>query len=154
MPKNDQTADILRGWPGDGALDQAWAIKSGSTLVNGDVVEIQTDGTVDKVANASEKFAVGLVVRGNGDTSGATFGNSSSNSGKAVVLWSNYVVRIKQANWNGTAPTLGAAVSAGGSGTGSTGCFRTASAGPGIGFVAAITPASTQNDATYTLVIR
>lgn len=150
MPKNDQTADILRGWPGDGALDQAWPIKAGSTVSNGDVVELQADGTIDKVANASEKFAVGLVVRGNGDLSGG----SSTASGKAVVLWGNYVVRIKQANWNGTAPTLGAAVSAGGSGSGATGCFRTASAAPGIGFCVGITPASSQNDATYTLVIR
>ena len=68
--KLEYTAQVLRGWPADGARERAELIKQGSTLVNGDVVEAQADGTVDKVS-ASVNKRVGLVVRGNGDSSSA-----------------------------------------------------------------------------------
>lgn len=68
--KLEYTAQVLRGWPADGARERAELIKQGTLLVNGDVVEPQSDGTVAKVsASASRK--VGLVVRGNGDSSSA-----------------------------------------------------------------------------------
>ena len=60
-------AEILRGWPADGARDRNELIKQGSALVNGDVVEPQIDGTVDKVG-ATKTRKAGLVIRGNGDS--------------------------------------------------------------------------------------
>lgn len=74
--KLEYTAQILRGWPADGARERAELVKQGSLLVNGDVVEMQPDGTVDKVsATASRK--VGLVVRGNGDSSSGLNANGT-----------------------------------------------------------------------------
>ena len=72
--KLEYTAQVLRGWPADGAREKAELIKQGSVLVNGDVVEMQIDGTVDKVSVTANK-RVGLVIRGNGDSSSAA--NSS-----------------------------------------------------------------------------
>ena len=66
--KLEYTAQVLRGWPADGARERAELVKQGSLLVNGDVVEMQSDGTVDKVS-ASVNKRVGLVVRGNADSS-------------------------------------------------------------------------------------
>ena len=80
------TAEIVRGWPADGARERAETIKAATTLVNGDVVEPQADGTVAKVGATATKKA-GLVVRGNGDS------DSAKNSNKAVVLWGNYIVK-------------------------------------------------------------
>ena len=83
--KMEYTAMVRRGWPNEGALDRAEPIKAGATLVNGDWVAKQADGTVDKSAAASSN-AVGLVVSGNGDAA------SAKNSNKAVVLWSSFIV--------------------------------------------------------------
>lgn len=74
--KLEYTAQILRGWPADGARERAELVKQGSLLVNGDVVEMQPDGTVDKVS-ASVSKRVGLVVRGNGDSSSGLNANGS-----------------------------------------------------------------------------
>jgi hypothetical protein len=70
----EYTAQVLRGWPAEGAREKSELIKQGSTLVNGDIVEMQVDGTVDKVSATANK-RVGLVIRGNGDSSSAA--NSS-----------------------------------------------------------------------------
>ncbi|MGN6514652.1 MAG: hypothetical protein ACTHLR_02290 [Rhizomicrobium sp.] len=93
----ERLAEIVRGWPYDGALDRSEPIKSGSTLQNGDWVIKQADGTVDKVgANLPANIALaGLVVVGNGDSS------SASNAGEAVVLWKNFIAKI--ANYDATA---------------------------------------------------
>jgi hypothetical protein len=72
--KMDYTAMVLRGWPADGAREKAELIKQGSTLINGDVVEMQVDGSVDKVSATANK-RVGLVIRGNGDSSSALNAN-------------------------------------------------------------------------------
>jgi len=87
--KMERRASVVRGWPYDGALDRAEVIKTGSTLLAGDFVAKQSDGTVDKSAalSATNK-SVGLVVQGNGDSTSAT------NSGKAVVLWSGFIVEL------------------------------------------------------------
>jgi hypothetical protein len=95
--KMEYTAMIRRGWPNEGALDRAEPIKAGATLVNGDWVAKQADGTVDKSAAAASN-AVGLVVSGNGDSpnftvNGIATGNSVVNSKKAVVLWSGFIVQ-------------------------------------------------------------
>lgn len=66
----EYTAEVLRGWPADGARERLEIVKQGVTLVNGDVVSMQTDGTIDKVS-ATKSKRVGLVVRGNGDSSSA-----------------------------------------------------------------------------------
>lgn len=68
--KLEYTAQILRGWPNDGSRERSEMIKQGTVLVNGDVVEVQSDGTVAPVSSSVTKRA-GLVVRGNGDSSSA-----------------------------------------------------------------------------------
>ena len=72
--KLEYTAQVLRGWPADGAREKAELILQGGVLVNGDVVEMQVDGTVNKVSATANK-RVGLVIRGNGDSASAS--NSS-----------------------------------------------------------------------------
>lgn len=85
--KMDYNAEIVRGWPYDGSLDRNETIKAGVTLYNGDWVQKQTDGSVDKSGAAAAAF-VGLVVQGNGDSASAV------NSKKAVVLWGNFLAKI------------------------------------------------------------
>lgn len=98
--KMERNAEILRGWPNEGALETLEVIKSAVTLNNGDIVEKQTDGTVDKVGGTARQY-VGLVVVGNGDSS------SVIAAGKCLVIWGNMVVKIKAALVNGT-PAVGA----------------------------------------------
>lgn len=74
MAKMEYTAEIIRGWPNDGAREKPELVKQGVSLVNGDVVEMQVDGTVDKVSSTKSK-KVGLVIRGNGDSSSAANAN-------------------------------------------------------------------------------
>lgn len=85
--KMERVAEVIRGWPYDGSLDRFEPIKSGSTLVNGDWVVKQSDNTVDK-AGATASAAAGLVVVGNGDSGSAAY------TGKAVVLWGNFIASI------------------------------------------------------------
>lgn len=66
--KLEYTSQILRGWPADGSLENSELVASGSTLVNGDLVEMQATGTVAKTGLTNTRRA-GLVVRGNGDSS-------------------------------------------------------------------------------------
>jgi hypothetical protein len=86
--KMEYNVQIERGWPYDGALDRAEVIKSGVTLSNGDWVEKQSDNTVD-LTSSTETNAAGLVIRGNGDS------GSGAYTGKATVLWGNFIVRAK-----------------------------------------------------------
>lgn len=83
----ERVAEVVRGWPYDGSLDRYEAIKTGSTLVNGDWVQKQSDNTVDK-AGATATNAVGLVIVGNGDSGSAAY------AGKAVVLWGNFIANV------------------------------------------------------------
>lgn len=92
--KMDYSAEIIRGWPYDGALDRNEPIKAGSTLFNGDWVMKQSDGTVDKVSTTTTA-AAGLVIQGNGDSATAV------NSKRAVVLWGNFLAKIS--NFDATA---------------------------------------------------
>ena len=66
----EYTAEILRGWPADGARERVEIVSQGATLVNGDVVCMQADGTVNKVGSTKTKRC-GLVIRGNGDSASA-----------------------------------------------------------------------------------
>jgi hypothetical protein len=142
--KMEYTAEVLRGWPGEGALERAEVIKTGSTLVNGDIVEKQADGTVDKISTTETGYC-GLVVRGNGDA------QSSVNSNKALVLWGNYIVRIKAAQVVGTV-TPGVAVAGGGAGA--AGKFRQATGAPIVGFCLFVQAATATEDAHYVIMVR
>lgn len=95
--KMERNAEIIRGWPFDGSLDRAEVIKAGSTLVNGDWVQMQSDNTVDKTTAGAANF-VGLVVVGNGDS------DSALNSNKAVVLWGNFIAKISNYTAGAWAP--------------------------------------------------
>lgn len=96
--KMEYTAEILRGWPADGARERQELIKQGSVLVNGDVVEMQADGTVDKVGATASK-RVGLVIRGNGDSGSSANANGvfmTPQPSKTVTAmsWSSGVVTV------------------------------------------------------------
>ena len=86
--KMEYNAQILRGWPYEGALDRAEPIKAGVTLVNGDWVQKQADNTIDKVS-ATKTANAGLVIRGNGDSTSGVVSN------QATVIWGNFIARIK-----------------------------------------------------------
>jgi hypothetical protein len=140
--KMEYTAEVLRGWPGEGAQERLETVKSGSTLVNGDIVEMQSDGTVDKVSG-TENFASGLVIRGNGDSTSVVA------SGKCLVLWGNYVVRIKSSNVTG-------AVVVGSSVTGKSGKFALPASGiiNQMGFCVKVQAATSTEDAHFVIVVR
>ena len=77
-------AEILRGWPADGARERLELIKPGQTaLKNGDWVMTQADGTV-AISDGTKRKRCGLVVRADGDNQlvigGLSFKNSSGNS--------------------------------------------------------------------------
>lgn len=96
--KMEWTAEILRGWPADGARERLELVKQGSTLVNGDIVEMQADGTVDK-SSATASNKVGLVIRGNGDSNSALNSNGvfmTPQPAKTVtsMTWSGGVVTV------------------------------------------------------------
>lgn len=94
----EYTAEILRGWPADGARERQELIKQGSVLVNGDVVEMQPDGTVDK-SSASVSKRVGLVIRGNGDSAAGLNANgvfTTPQPAKTItaMAWAGGVVTV------------------------------------------------------------
>lgn len=90
--KMEYTAEILRGWPADGARERTEIVTQGVTLVNGDVVSMQADGTVNKVG-ATKSKRVGLVIRGNGD--------SASNANANGRLMTPQPVTSITATWAG-----------------------------------------------------
>lgn len=143
----EYTAEILRGWPNEGALERVETVKTASTLVNGDVVEMQSDGTVDKVS-ATKNFAVGIVIRGNGDSASVVAAGN-----KCLVLWSNYVVRIKAANVVG-AVVVGSPVTGGGGGA--VGKFQLASSVTDnvVGFCVKVQAATTTDSAHFVIAVR
>jgi hypothetical protein len=88
----ERNAEIIRGWPYDGARDRAETISSGATLQNGNWVQKQSDGTVMSGGTAANN--VGLVFEGNGDSA------SAANANMALVLWGNFIAKI--ANYDNT----------------------------------------------------
>jgi hypothetical protein len=76
VPLGEYTAQILRGWPEGGARDRTELVQQGAVLVNGSVVAMQSDGTVN-LSGASTSKRVGLVIRGNGDSSSAANSNGT-----------------------------------------------------------------------------
>lgn len=93
--KMERVANIIRGWPYDGALDRAEPIKPAVTLANGDWVEKQSDNTVDKTT-ATLTARAGLVMVGNGDSGSAAY------TGKAVVVWGNFIAQVSNYDVAGT----------------------------------------------------
>lgn len=100
MPFMEYTAEILRGWPADGARERTELVKAGVALVNGDFVEIQADGTVDKVSATKTKRA-GLVIRGN--TPATSGGNAN---GLTMTPAPTKAVAIGAATSSGTVATI------------------------------------------------
>jgi hypothetical protein len=85
----ERNAEVLRGWPYDGSLDMVEPIASGSTFSNGDWVAPGSGGVTQAAPTGAGVATAGLVIQGNGDS------GSSAYSGKAVVLWGNFIARIK-----------------------------------------------------------
>ncbi len=83
----ERVAEVVRGWPYDGSLDRVEPIKTSVTLVNGDWVAKEAGNVIDKTG-ATPTSSAGLVIVGNGDSS------SASTSGKAVVLWGNFIAKV------------------------------------------------------------
>jgi len=105
MPLMEWNAEVIRGWPNDGAKDRYETIAASTTLANGNWVIVNSSGFVTLSSSTSTR-AAGLVVRGNQDPGygvPATFGTatvvqeSGANINKAVVLWGNFVVRMQAA---------------------------------------------------------
>ncbi len=137
--KMEHTVEILRGWPYDGARERMEPIKAGVSLKNGDVVAKQADGTVDKVGATASAY-VGLVISGNGDSA------SMSNTGKALVLWGNYIARVGSAAYAAGAWAPGVGVTAKG------GVYALAAAGdPVVGFVLEVTANDANNSASIVI---
>ena len=67
----DSRAEVIRGWPNDGARERNEVVTVGASLQAGDLVEKQLDGTVNK-CSATKTKRVGLVVRGNFDDASAS----------------------------------------------------------------------------------
>lgn len=113
--KMEYPAEFLRGWPVDGGLELDYPIATGQTLSAGDLVKTVIEGGVIKVTKtvtADSALAIGhgagIVVRGNGDD------KSAAASGKAIVLWGDYIVKTQKV---ADAVVAGDAVIAGGNAT-------------------------------------
>jgi len=105
--KMEYTAEIIRGWPNDGALDTHEPVTATKTLYNGDWVAKESDGTVD-ISGASASNRVGLVIRGNGDSPSAVAAGN-----RAVVLWSNFIVKVSNYTAGAYAPGSNVTVESG-----------------------------------------
>lgn len=94
---NNYRAEVKRGWPMDGSLDRVETVyKNGSvvaSLQNGDWVSKRSDGTVG-LAVTAKSAAAGLVVAGNADSA------SSAYTGKATVLWGNFIAEVQYGSAN------------------------------------------------------
>jgi hypothetical protein len=84
----DYNANVIRGWPNEGALDRDERITNAVSLSNGDWVTKASDNTVGLVG-ATKTANAGLVIRGNADS------GSGAYTGKATVLWGNFIAQIK-----------------------------------------------------------
>lgn len=103
----DSVAQVLRGWPYDGARDSNEQIQQGAVLKNGDVVTAQLDGTVNKVGATSVGMA-GLVVRGNGDASSnagsiARFMTPQPAYATTAIAWASGYVTVTTGSAHGYA---------------------------------------------------
>lgn len=88
-------AEFLRGWQ-EGARERNELVKAGVTLFNGDLVEMQADGTV-ALTGSTKTARAGIVVRGNGDSQSA--GNSQGFLPATVNV-------ISSLTWSGSVATV------------------------------------------------
>lgn len=139
--KMEYNVQVIRGWPFDGSLDRYENIKAGTTLANGHWVVKQTDNTVDKAGTAEANVAFGLVIRGNGDS------GSAANTGKAVVLWGNFIAQIKNLK-AGVTFTPGVAVTIKRDSTNDNYVDLIAGSGRVVGYVLDVIAASSTQDAS------
>lgn len=103
--------DVLRGWPREGAIDETFAAKVTAgvpvQLAPGTVVEVQSDGSVDKATTPNMSSADGkatwVVVETNDDFSGKFLA-------KVVCLRKNAMLRLDPANLNAGTYTPGTKV--------------------------------------------
>lgn len=146
--KMEYNVQVLRGWPYEGALDRVEVIKTGSTLSNGDWVVKQADNTVDR-ATTTKTNKAGLVIRGNGDSGSAAY------TGKCTVLWSNFIVQVKNLP-SAVTFTPGANLTIQWNNSTSAPAYLQLDAGtdPVIGYVLDVIAASSTNDASVIAVIR
>jgi hypothetical protein len=105
--KMERTAEVIRGWPYDGSLNRAEPITAAATLVNGDWVVKGADGTVNVGSVTFANGKAGLVVVGNGDS------GSALNSGKAEVLWGNFIAKVSNFTAGAYVPGAPVTVTAG-----------------------------------------
>jgi|GEM_PF-5346322 len=101
------TAEVIRGWPYDGARDSNELIQQGAVLQNGDVVALQADGTINKVGATAVAMA-GLVIRGNGDgpsnaNSVGRFPTPQPSYTVSGVAWASGIATVTVANAHGYA---------------------------------------------------
>lgn len=109
-------AEFLRGWPVAEPTAEL-NIKSGAgySSSNGDLVSIQADGTIAKVAaTLTDDASLAIVVRGDNDRIGTTAGHGGTTPPN-IVLMGNYVVRTSNietgAAVGSAVPVVGRAVS-------------------------------------------
>jgi len=97
--KMERVAEVLRGWPADGARERTEIVTQGAILVNGDVVSLQADGTVNKVSSTKTKRA-GLVIVGNGDSASAANSLGRLQTPQAIVsataTWAGGLLTVTQ----------------------------------------------------------
>lgn len=94
----ESIAEVLRGWPYDGARDSNELIQQGAFLQNGDVVTVQPDGTVNKVGSTATAMA-GLVMRGNLDSPSAAmsagmFPTPQPSYATTAITWASGVATV------------------------------------------------------------
>lgn len=86
-PMGEYAAQILRGWPAEGARERTEICAPSYYAANGDLVQMNSSGLITLATGASR--ATGLVVRGPKDNTfsvnGQFFGSSNSNSTGALM---------------------------------------------------------------------
>jgi len=90
--KLEYTSQVVRGWPKQGARERTEQLNTGVLVANGDWVELQSDGTVNKTSLTNTRRA-GMVVRGTSDSasnaalSGQAMTPQPSKSVTAISAW-------------------------------------------------------------------
>lgn len=117
----DYRAEFLRGWPNDGSLELSrYSLATGVNVQSGDLVTLNAQAQVIKVAAGANSAFAGIVVRGNLDD------KSVAKLGDPIILWGKYIVRTQ--GYSG-AVVVGAGVVA------DDGVFKPAGANAPMGYV-------------------
>lgn len=90
---NRDKFDILRGWPNGGAVEKALLPDTSVELVEGDLVELKSNGKVDKLTcTSSHNTSAFCIVEGNKESDSF----SGNYVGKAVGITGDYIVVSKK----------------------------------------------------------